>query len=992
MQNQTLDDKLHLLDFETDSSAAGLLFTNKDYKNVSFDEILILHRAEELKANAVFFRRIERSSIPQIFIYDNSDNRLLDSDLIDIHRKLWSSGIVPLYYVFDNTEVKIFNCRESLQEPGDKPPSAFDSLSLTAKVHDQYKYEKYSERQFRNGSFWELAENKNRFKADSSSYNKLIEGLRNLRNAFIKGQDATACNKLLVLSIFVKYLEERKDRKGKHVLPSDYFSEFDGATSFCAVLRKSNCIKLFEKLAKAVNGKIFKLADEEKMAIAEIDQSKLADFLDAKLELGKRQHVFWRLYDFNYLPVELISRIYEEFIPSRKDITYTPIHLVDFMINECMPTSTPQNGIKIIDVSCGSGVFLVAAFKRLVRWWQKEQYKKTGKIKHPNIKILKSIITEQIYGVDIEIEAKRLAIFSLTVAVCEMLDPAIMWEELTREKFVDLSNNIIKKDFFDFIKTQEKFDIVIGNPPFNLPFKDEERKGKDEYWESLIKKTSDFEVPNKSIALLFLQQAMKLLKKDGLLSFVMPSSPLLYADTLQYRKNFLSRYNVPQIFDFTCLRQKGALFENRGVSVAVIFAQNMPPTDKAILHAIVKRTVTSKEKLFFEIDKYDLHYVSKELAKTDQSVWKTNLLGGGHLYHLIKRIQTIRTLENYLKEKKKDKKGRGKDKWEYGTGYFVSESKKQSSLDESTTASPQQKNKRKPAAHLTGKQMIPTAKFNNDTINEDDIVIEKETLFEGRREGKRLIFKKPHILIKTNIKLPVFLYNKDIIFRRDITGIHAPDCERGIDELSLLESNIKKYRPLYKALLMLSSGKLGIGRETAMRSKDILGLPYPEDSKKLKLSKAEEIMIEDVLEYGFEQLSKGEEAKANIKLADKHALDKYAHIFCTSLNSIYRENAKQFYPLDYIESSSYICYPFGYGSPDKPKKISGSQISQIKEGNLKGLIDNPQGENVLYKRIIKLYGKDIVYLIKPKTLRYWLKSIALRDANEVFTDLVSSGY
>jgi len=158
------------------------------------------------------------------------------------------------------------------------------------------------------------------------------------------------------------------------------------------------------------------------------------------------------------------------------------------------------------------------------------------------------------------------------------------------------------------------------------------------------------------------------------------------------------------------------------------------------------------------------------------------------------------------------------------------------------------------------------------------------------------------------------------------------------------------------------------------------------------LSKAEEIVIEDVLEYGFEQLAKGEGAKANIKLADKHILNKYAQIFCTSLNSIYKEKSKQFYPLDYIELPSYICYPFGYGNPDTPPKISESQISQIKKGDLEGLIDNPQGKNVLYKRIIKLYGKDMVYLIKPKILRYWLKSIALRDANEVFTDLVSSGY
>ena len=70
-----------------------------------------------------------------------------------------------------------------------------------------------------------------------------------------------------------------------------------------------------------------------------------------------------------------------------------------------------------------------------------------------------------------------------------------------------------------------------------------------------------------------------------------------------------------------------------------------------------------------------------------------------------------------------------------------------------------------------------------------------------------------------------------------------------------------------------------------------------------------------------------------------------------------------------------------------------SAIPLVVPGNLDNLVDNPQGTRVLYKRIIKLYPqKDMVYLIKPKTVRYWLKSIALRDASEVFTDLVSSGY
>lgn len=972
MPSLTLDQKLELFDFEAESSASGLLFTDKNYSDdadVSFDEILVLRHALDLKASAVYFRRIKsRTAVPQLFIFDNSDGDLSATDLGDIHRKLWSSGIVPLYYVFDNTEVKIFDCRKPVAKRTLKA-KPFDILDLTSKIHSQYK--KYSAKLFQNGSFWELQENRNRFKSSSTSDKKLIDGLKRIRTEFSEGQNEASCNKLLVLSILVKYLEERKDSNGKHVLPKEYFCKYGRAESFCEVLRKNMGVKLFADLGNEVNGAIFRLEPQEKREIANLDQSKLADFLDAKFDGNQR--VFWRQYDFNYLPVELISRIYEEFITNRPDITYTPTHLVNFMVDECMPIRSSNSNMRLIDVSCGSGIFLVAAFKRIVQWWQKEQYEKTGKIRTPSIGKLKSILIGSIHGIDIEGEAVRLAIFSLTIALFDMLDPTKMWEELTEEKLIDLSDNIFVADFFDFVQTRQTFDMVIGNPPFNIPVKGKDKKEK--YWASIEAKVDfDFGIPQKNFALLFLQQAMKLLKKGGLLSLVMPSGPLLYNDTLDYRSNFFDKYNVPQIFDFSCL--SAVLFSGRNVSVSVVFAQNVPPDEKDILHAVVKRTKTSKEKLYFEIDKYDLYYVSKELASTEQLIWKANLLGGGHLYFLIKRTQNMRLLGKYLEEKKRENR-----EWEYGTGYFVGESKNPS---ESSAG------KRKPAKHLTNKRMIPTDKFNDDVVKESDIIIERETLFEGRRERKKAIFERPHILIKTGIDMPVLLYDKDLIFRRDITGIHAPDSE--FECLVRLQDDMRRHRPFYQALLVLTSGRIGIGRATSVRNKDILRLPYPENMNTLRLSKAEKIVIDDVLEYGMKQLAEGEASEVNTREVSCRDLTAFAKVFCTSLNSIYEETSKEFYPLDYIKSTSYICFPFAYGNPSKPRKTPKANREQIENGNLSSLRENQQGTSVLYERIIKLHQKDMVYLIKPKSLRYWLKSIALRDATDVFADLASSGY
>lgn len=615
-------------------------------------------------------------------------------------------------------------------------------------------------------------------------------------------------------------------------MPQKYFTKFERAQSFCEVLRKNRCLQLFEDLGKDVNGKIFELKEQEKQEIAKLDHRKLADFLDANLE--NQQYVFWKLYDFNYLPIELISRIYEEFIPNRKDITYTPTHLVNCMIDECMPLDSPKKNLRLIDVSCGSGIFLVAAFKRIVQWWQNEQYKKTGEIKAPNIRKLKPILLNSIYGVDIEPEAVRLAIFSLTVAVCDMLDPTKMWEELMQEKLIDLSSNIIAEDFFDFIQKKEKFNLIIGNPPFNSPVngkdRTEEKEKRDEYWSDLTTKVViEFEIPDKNIALLFLQQAMKLLEKGGLLSLVMPSGPLLYNKTLEYRKRFLSSYNVPQIFDFSCL--SGVLFEGRNYPVAVIFVQNIPPDCKDILHVTIKRTRTSKEKLYYEIDKYDLYYVPKELAKEEQLIWKSNLLGSGHLYTLLKRLQVLRTLERYLIEKKKQG-------WFYGEGYVVGSGGTK-------------------ASHLTNRRMIPTDKFNADTIKDGDIVTEPARTFYRTAQENKAIFEPPHILIRESPSLPVASRKDYLIFKHEIIGIHAPDHQE--EELLELRRNIIVNRNLYKMLLFSLSGRAGVSRSAgSVLKKDIMALPYPDDKNKLGLSKAEQIICDDILGYAIAQLSKGE--------------------------------------------------------------------------------------------------------------------------------------
>ncbi len=956
-----LEHNLQLLDFKINEPSPTLLFTNRNYKHgdIPFGERLVLEKAKQFSATAVYFRRTQenQTSLPQIFIYDNTHNTLNNTALIDIHKKIWSSGIVPIYYVVDNTLIRIFDARKPINYQNNQPSiDEIDTLDLVAEAHVQYQ--KYSVKLFENGTFWEQPKNLDRFLHNNSSSQKLIDGLKKFKNSFVKDEKDTLAHKLLVQAILVKYLEERHDDKGNRVFETDFFAQFGGASDFSEVIRNGQLVPFLESLSEHFNGKIFELSDADKKTLQQKDLSALANFLDAKLD--NQQYVLWQLYAFDYLPVELISRIYEEFIPHRSDAVYTPVHLAQFMIDECMPLNTPQENYKLIDVSCGSGIFLVAAFKRMVQWWQKQQYEQTGEIVPPKIELLKSILRESIYGIDIEPDAVRLAVFSLSIALCDMLSPTEIWTNLQFDNLEE--KNLQKDNFFRYLsqRNPRDFNLVIGNPPFGGQSKEVEIFIKEYNLKTLC------DIPDKQIALLFLQQAMVLLKEHGLLCLVMPAGPLLYNQTIDYRRDFFSRYEIPQIIDFSALSPKGYLFE-RTVSTAVIFAFNQTPQDEhKILHITVKRSKSAKERHFFEIDHYDLHFVPQDIAIADEIVWKTNLWGGGQLYYLIKRLIDGRSLGDYLKDKKKN------SGWVYGEGY--------KGLDNPTSNYPLL-----PAPHLTNQPMVETSKFTEEGIIE--ITIETSKGFKSPREDNKKIFEAPHLLIKEILgskKFIIEFVETYLVFKNTIIGIHTPWEQE--NELKYIENFLQNNYSLLKVLLLSFSSRAGISRSlSTVLKKDFMALPFPEDETVLELSKNEEIILQDILNYSIDEYKRGEKSLVNTFKVNKQQLADFGEVLCRNLNSIYESDGKAFHLHDPIDLLSYICLPVIYGQKEN------LPTPELYHRSLESLMEDREGA-VIYRRVLRLYKNDVVYLIKPKTLRYWLKSMALRDAIDVMQDLIRGGY
>ena len=950
-----------MLDFDADSSESGLLFVEKQYRSneISFGERLVLKDAIRYGASAIYFRRFEtQESQPQLFIFDNTAGVISEEDLGEIHKKIWTSGIVSVYYVFDRTSLRVFDAKKPVDKKNLKPLPLDHVTNLVAAAHKDY--ERFSANLFKTGLFWEQKEIIGHFKNENSSSHDLIKGLKYFKKQFrtVFGEkQAALANQLLVQSILVKYLEERRDENGTPGYKPDFFSKYCGkkGSGFCGVIQNGRLVDLFNEMSRHFNGKIFELSDEDKKILEKKDLSSLARFLNADCE-ADGQGVFWRLYEFGYLPVELISRIYEEFLTNRSDAVYTPIHLAKFMVDECMPIDEGKINYKVIDPSCGSGVFLVTVFKRLVQWRQRRAYEQTGEIKSLSQTVLKNIIKNSLYGIDIENDAVRLSAFSLSIALCDMLTPRQIWNDL---KFDNLREDNLKHlSFQEYMGSNPTadFDLVIGNPPF------EDQKSNisaeaEKYNLKLLHPP-----PRKQIAMLFLDQSMHLLKKDGQLGLVIPSGPFLYNSTgTDFKKKFFQKYAVQQIADFSALSSPHYLFE-KSPGTAVVFAQNKAPdSDHRVLHITVRRSKPAKERIYFEIDHYDLHWIPQQIAESDPIIWKTNLFGGGELYRLISQLMRLRSLGDFLKEKKKT------SGWVFGEGYNYG-------------------NRSKKAPYLTDHLLVETESFTVDGVNTK---IEKEEWFEGIRKRNKSIFKAPHLLIREVVGVDQFLVQTldyDLIFKNQIVGVHAPN---NIEGLKCIESALQENYRLYKTFILAFSGRSGITMSSSTFLKeDFMALPFPENIADLQLSKNEKIVVDDFLDFRLEAHSKGESAKINSCDASKKDLNVFSQVFCRNLNSLYQNGTEKFipHPAGMITTQSFICLPFAYGEKGGSVKIP----SELNDDSLDVLISN-QERSVLYRRILYCYQPNLIYLIKPKKLRYWIRSVALHDASQVINDIAKAG-
>jgi len=201
----------------------------------------------------------------------------------------------------------------------------------------------------------------------------------------------------------------------------------------------------------------------------------------------------WGDLDFAHIPIGVLSQVYENFSKiwdsqqrEQTSAYYTPKNIARYLVDDAFEGVTDKKNARILDPSCGAGIFLVLAFRKLVaaRW------EHDGK--RPDTKAIQSILYNQLCGFDVSESALRLAALSLYITAIELnesprppkslrfpepLQGIVLHnhrqagEQETRGFVLGSLRPELSKDF------NSRFDLIIGNPPWTrLKGDDEEAK------------------------------------------------------------------------------------------------------------------------------------------------------------------------------------------------------------------------------------------------------------------------------------------------------------------------------------------------------------------------------------------------------------------------------------------------------------------------------------------------------------------------------------
>ncbi len=601
--------------------------------------------------------------VPAVVVYSVDS----DAEAREIHRLVWNQDYVPFVLVESPQAIRLYSGFQYDRKDG-KNSGLLDTLEDFNASSKALRAESIDD-----GTVWRKYGT--RLRTDQRVDWQLLSYLKKLSIKLQNtGMARRTAHAFIGRFVYLQYLKGRgflsvRKLRAWGLEAREIFSR-DG--------EKAKFAELNDKLNNAtdgLNGAIFPFDLNE--VTEEQYQLTAAAFYGDDPNSG--QLALFEPFDFSYIPIETLSIIYEQFLhetdpekktPTGKDLGayYTPLPLVNFLIAELEAVHPLSSSTKVLDPSCGSGAFLVQTYRRLI-----EQACRNNMGVPPPASKLREILERQIFGIDRDNDACRLAEMSLLITLLDYVDPPDLEGRSRGFKLPKLQNqNIFQADLFEPNSTWEQerarrrvlghFDWVLGNPPWKelkYPPKDPQ----DIHALRWIQRKETPPVSGNQLAEAFVWKSGELLGDDGVSGMVLPAMTLFKMEGERFRQRLFKTKEVRSIMNFANLRY--ILFGGRAKIPTITLCYGNRDEDEdqsAVIQSYAPFLVEQETSHRAPHKKRDIWNITVDAAEVreirpaeaeagEALTWKLAMWGSARDGRLLKRIgKQHRALSDFLKD------------------------------------------------------------------------------------------------------------------------------------------------------------------------------------------------------------------------------------------------------------------------------------------------------------------------------------------------------
>ena len=500
--------------------------------------------------------------VPVVYVCEAQDKREADC----IHRRVWNQNVVPFLILAAPNTIRLYSGFRYERQQLDTASEATGLLRAAKDMKSALEFlEAFRADRIDDGSVWE-AWGSQVTPATKVDW-RLLSSLNDLDGWLQENgiADPEVSHALIGKYVYLNYLRERD------ILSDLWLTEWglEERHIFGRQAQASSFWHLMEQLDERLNGSVFPLpASGGRRPKQEHIRKVAATFAGDDPSSGQLALDFG-LYDFSFIPIETLSVIYEQFLHSprsegsespgkEKGAYYTPLPLVNFMLEELDSFRPLRENMHVLDPACGSGEFLVQCYRRIIE--QDSEFKPGTPMRPAR---LRDLLERHIFGIDRDEDACRVAELSLTLTLLDYVHPP----DLRRTPQFRLPNlhgtNIHQGDFFDPAAEWRarlagiEFDWVVGNPPW-IELKRGHVSTEDRCvwdWMQDGGNRTRYPVGGNQVAEAFTWKVIEHLSNQGQAALLLPAMTLFKSESTSFRKLFFAAAQVHSVANFANLAE-----------------------------------------------------------------------------------------------------------------------------------------------------------------------------------------------------------------------------------------------------------------------------------------------------------------------------------------------------------------------------------------------------------------------------------------------------